>query len=63
MKHFAWDYEDSVTKYYHIYPVSDAGDDLLIEGPLSLVAPETEDNSRLVGEIVQRLDQLAETAT
>ena len=56
-KHMAWDYE---TNYYHLYPVTAAGDNITNFEALTLTAPENASNGLIVENIVTQLNKLAE---
>lgn len=59
MKHFAWDYEESKTRYYHIYPCSNEAD-LLHEEAICFDIEQTPENDEQVNRIVECLDELVE---
>lgn len=58
MKNFGWDYEESKTKYYHIFPCSEEGE-ALVSDSLTFDLPRTNENDDLVDALVETLNTLA----
>jgi len=55
--HFTWDYEDSLTKYYHIYPCSEEGEKIG-EDSICLNVSQSEFNDNIIQEIVGNMNLL-----
>ena len=60
MKHFDWDYENSRTHYYHIYPLTDEADDLIKQSAITLTMEQRPLADVLVEQIVVNLSAMAE---
>lgn len=60
MKHFAWDYEESLTNYYHIYSCSEGGEWYSDGSIFTLDANKTDDNDNIVNDIVVLLDRFVD---
>ncbi len=57
--HFGWDYEESVTNYYHIYSTSGYGE-VLMEDSLTFDVEKTDENDILIERITKSLNILCE---
>lgn len=57
--HFGWDYEESITNYYHIYPISDYGE-VLMEDSLTFDIGKNDENDIVIERIVKSLNTLCE---
>ena len=62
MKHFDWDYENSTTRYYHIYPLTDEADDLIKQSAITLTMEQHPLADVLVEQIVVNLSAMAEAS-
>jgi len=58
-RHFAWDYEESKTLYYQIYPISEIGE-AFEESSFCYEFPRSPLNDKLIQEMTDALSQLAE---
>ena len=58
MKNFAQDYEESIAKYYHIYPCSGDGEEIT-EDSITLNLDRTVYNDELVLKMVEILNTLS----
>ncbi len=59
-KHVTWDYEESLVNYYHIYPVTGEGEELMGEDAFAPELPQTKESDDDIQKIVNALDRLAE---
>lgn len=59
MIHFGWDYEDTETPHYQIFPTSSAAEKLMGEESILLFCKQTRENSRRIWDLATILEKMA----